>query len=104
MLLVGRVGPTIATCRIHNIGEHWHDRRAQPRLQLDPFDCLLLRDLGRQLPGKPKYTTLRDWCERGRVNWATRKRVKVQSIQLPGGEASSLAAYLAFIAKLNEGR
>lgn len=75
-----------------------------PRLPLDPFDCLLLRDLGRQLPGKPKYTTLRDWCERGRMNWNTRRRVRMESIQLPGGEASSLAAYLAFIAKLNEGR
>jgi len=75
-----------------------------PRLPLDPFDCLLLRDLGRQLPGKPKYTTLLDWCKRGRMNWATRKRVRMEIITLPGGQASSLEAYLRFVDKLNEGR
>ena len=76
----------------------------QSRLSLNPFECLPLKDLGRQLPGRPKYTTLLDWCKRGRMNWATRKRVRMEFISMPSGQASSLAAYLEFVAKLNEGR
>lgn len=60
-----------------------------------------LRDLGRKLPGKPHYNTLLDWCTEGRVNWHTRRRVKMELINLPGGKASSLEAYLRFIDALN---
>jgi len=63
-----------------------------------------LSQLGRKLPGRPKYTTLLDWCKRGRMNWCTRKRVRMEIITLPGGQASSLEAYLRFVDKLNEGR
>lgn len=60
-----------------------------------------LRELGKHLPGKPRYSTLIDWCRQGRVNWNTRKRVKLEIINLPGGKASSLEAYLRFISALN---
>jgi hypothetical protein len=61
-----------------------------------------LSRLGRHLPESPKYTTLMDWCKRGRVNWSTRRRVKLECITLPSGISSSLEAYLRFITKLNE--
>lgn len=78
--------------------------RRQSRLPLDPMKCEPLSQLGRKLPGRPKYTTLLDWCKRGRMNWATRKRVRMEFICLPSGQASSLEAYLRFVDRLNEGR
>jgi hypothetical protein len=75
-----------------------------PRFPINPLECEPLAQLGRKLPGRPAYTTLMDWCKRGRVNWNTRKRVKMEFLALPSGFASSLEAYLRFVDRLNEGR
>ena len=72
-------------------------------MQIDPLTehVLPLKELGRKLPGRPEYTTMVAWCKQGRINWHTRKRVKLELIYLPGGRASSLEAYQRFVAALN---
>lgn len=60
-----------------------------------------LSDLGKHLPGRPRYKTLLQWCQEGRINWNTRRKVKMELINLPSGKASSLEAYLRFIDALN---
>jgi len=60
-----------------------------------------LQQLGKQLPGRPRYNTLLEWCKLGRRNRNTSKRVKLEVIRMPGGMASSLEAYLRFIERLN---
>jgi hypothetical protein len=60
--------------------------------------------LRRHLPGKPHYQTLLEWCKLGRKNQNTGLRVRLERVQLPSGQASSLEAYLRFIERLNAAR
>lgn len=60
-----------------------------------------IKDLAKLLPGKPSYFTIREWVLEGRRNIYTRARVKMDSVQLPTGMASSMEAYQRFIAALN---
>ncbi len=72
-------------------------------MELNPLteEALPLKDLGKQLPGRPRYTTILSWCQDGRVNNNTGQRVRMEMVQLPAGYASSVAAYLRFIDRLN---
>lgn len=63
-----------------------------------------LSELRRHLPTKPHYQTLLEWCKLGRKNQVTGQRVRLEHVQLPSGQASSLEAYLRFIQRLNASR
>ena len=64
-------------------------------------NVLPLRQLRRQLPGKPAYQTLLEWCTKGRKNRLTGRRETMEKLRLPPGYHSSLEAYLRFIDRLN---
>lgn len=65
-------------------------------------DAVLLSDFGKNLKPSRTWKTIYWWCKYGRINRFTREKVKLDYINLPAGMATSAAAYLRFITKLNE--
>jgi hypothetical protein len=72
-------------------------------MDIDPLDpeLVLLSDLCKLLPGKPKRETPYGWVERGLVNRFTGERVYLQTIDVTTGRATTPAAYRDFIRRLN---
>jgi hypothetical protein len=71
---------------------------------IDPFEekVIPLRELGKKLPDRPRYTTVVGWVTLGRRNMYSGKRVRMECLKMPYGLASSIEAYKRFLAALNE--
>lgn len=65
-------------------------------------ELLLLRDLSSKLPYKPSYRSLFRWATEGMKRGD--KVIKLQTVSLPSGLASSKALYDEFIRKLGRAR
>ena len=76
-------------------------RRPKPSLDLLDEGPMLLSVLRFQIPGKPSYESLRQWCTSGKVIRDSRVVVVMESVLIPGGRASSVAAYKRFVTRLN---
>lgn len=65
-------------------------------------EVLLLKDLSDKLPYKPSYRSLLRWARVGMKRGD--KFIKLQTVSLPNGLASSRALYEDFIRRLGRAR
>jgi len=71
--------------------------------------AVLLNELRTQLPGRPRWRTVRLWVTQGVIPHAMRgrpntgkHRVQLQTVDHPLGSATSMEAYRRFIVALND--
>ena len=72
-------------------------------LTIDPATELVipLSELGKKIGMRIARSTVKEWINRGRKNCFTGQRVHLESIQMPGGEGTSVEAYHRFIEAMN---
>jgi hypothetical protein len=62
---------------------------------------VLLREFGKLLPERVPYYTLRRWWRAGCTNRETGANVKLETVRLPTGRATTMEAYNRFVANLS---
>lgn len=63
---------------------------------------ILLRVFGKHLPEQRDYDTVRKWWRRGLVaDRETGRRVRLETVRLTSGRATTMEAYDRFIARLS---
>jgi hypothetical protein len=68
---------------------------------IDPIKAVPLKDFGRQLSPRRAYQTVRGWCVVGKLNRQTGERIKLESVYLPFGLCTDVAAFGRFVDRLN---
>jgi hypothetical protein len=73
---------------------------------LDPTesDLILLADARKRLPGGKGRCQMRLYARRGILSRRSGERIFLETVWLPGGEATSAEAWRRFLLALNRGR